>query len=266
MEQIYVLGKCNSATMVKVDQMANQLQNLNLPAKIFTIMKQEYEWKAYLEQICSIYGFYQKEHYEVLCFKQEGVLIGDYNDFQDYCKSQWGLTINPKSEEQMKEAVKTNEIIKSHENDQEIVSDLEKLLIKKKEIKAKKIKQFKTLINPNGKILRVKFSDKILEKRNLLEENKVEGKNENITKKIAFNEITSTKESKVENKPDNIKRKSVRLEFDANKLNQNIQAINDKNEEANSGIKDYSTRNINKIINMEYLDKINLCNSVGRII
>ena len=249
--------------MVRVDQIASQLEELNLPAKIFVIMKQESEWQSYIEKICSIYGFYQRDNYEILSFKQEGVLIGDFNDFEVYCKRKWSLEVAQGSEAETQAAVEVNKKIKLHENDEKVTSELEKLLLQKKATQTHKIKPFEKFIHLSGKILQFKFSDKVLHKQTF-------GPDKGNERKLHFSdEQMQSKEAKTEKKKakgeSKEPRKSMGIDFNRNdeiltKLNQK-----EKNEDKRGlwASKLANSKMLHKVIDMAYLDKLKESCSAG---
>lgn len=252
MEQIYVLGKCNNILMTKVDLISIKLERLNLPAKIFPILKEESEWEGYIKKICSLYGFYQKEHLDILSFKQEGTLIGDFNQFQEYCKKKWGISTPEQTEDEENKAVEVNKLIKQYEKDEETISNLEQILLQKKTCQITRVDEFERVISKDGKILRIKFSDNVIRKKEKIFLNSNEIKTDKKSNKYSNDDRVDIGKILKEESNEN-KRKSLRINLDANELQNNIEN-NQESKNLNEDQENSSTisKDVSNYINLNF--------------
>ena len=194
MAEIFVVGQCSDGQMVEAEELKYLVED-NVPwAKINLIYKRESEWGEYLKKICSVYGFFQKDHLPMAAFTREGVWIGDLQDLNKYVSQRFPVKLQAKSlltesqdkenlaqsnsaqndvhtkdnahklpSEEVQQRVQTNLLIKENADKSEAseVSELENQLIKKQQLFQAKT-QFQEIIHQNGKMLKVKWSSKVI--------------------------------------------------------------------------------------------------------
>lgn len=270
MEQIYVLGKCTNPKMVSVNRLSSQVAGSSHPIQIYTIMKKESEWPEYIRQICSMYGFYQKEHFDILCFRQDGVLIGDFPDFENYCREKWGICLQPSSPEEESKGVEVNKIIKAHEDEEEEISDLERSLILKKSQSNIRVSDFEKIISPKGRTLRIKVSSKVLAKNCQSKSQSVDRVLEDVFNKmttkvdplnISKSEMNKAKENKKMPK----ERKSIFMIYEIKNESKKGEKTGDGKEEFKKMQEKNNFLQLNQALDISDLDNLRMTNIRGRL-
>jgi len=58
------------------------------------VIKDESEWKEFIDSVCRSYGFDKKAGANILIYTLEGLLIGDQRDFSDHIKERYEKTLS----------------------------------------------------------------------------------------------------------------------------------------------------------------------------
>ena len=225
---IYVLGQCNDPNMVRVEKLSDQMNKEKCGLTLSLIFKKSADWNTYIDQICAVYGFYQKNNLQLLSFTSEGQMIGDINALDAFIQVQTSdcngmkfklpelCSVDFKNVD-VNILVKTDEKVK--END--FKSNLETLLLERRANLKQPAQKFNQSINLDGEIILVKKTTDVINRMfkeniglqndiyNLCETNEsIEQNSKDIHSKKLKNQISQEFRSK--NKSKRETRKSVK--------------------------------------------------------
>ncbi|EGR30878.1 hypothetical protein IMG5_121760 [Ichthyophthirius multifiliis] len=89
MSSYIIAGSADKEEMAICENILNQIKSLFFNIDFRIIIKDESEWKNYINEICRIYGF--KKKLNPIIFTLDGYLIGSLENFKELALSKFGI-------------------------------------------------------------------------------------------------------------------------------------------------------------------------------